>query len=382
MKMTYKIVRYACFIVFVLNSIFAYADSKYNQYSKGVDKILELHKTDPIKAIEKMQKLLDDGGNNKDWDLYVNMLYFRYRFTKDSLKDQEQAQLRFTEFIDGCRLATLKSTSTVASHNIVRYLLKREYDQNVPTEAVERVKEAEDFFVKKNYFRAAEIYNEIVNEYPKYYRARLFLSLSYMNTRRYSVAHEQLETVLKQYPNDIEARYNLIDAYIEEDAFEAARKWCISSILLYPCNGFFARLAEVESEQKRNCMRYWFPRECEVNVMGKDQDPIIAKKNPWVEYRAAKAEIEPFCDENGIIVQSTNLTKSKYAEVYAWEKMLKSPYAIGPVFDCARKMKSENMLECFVLISLFHYDFYAQFQDFVKKNRRYIDAYFANYLTY
>jgi hypothetical protein len=95
---------------------------------------------------------------------------------------------------------------------------------------------------------------------------------------------------------------------------------------------------------------------------------------PWKFYREAKSKIEPFCDDNGVIIKQTELTKQHYMEAYCWEHMLANTK--DEQFDFARKAMDGGYLDCYTLVSLYHISLHKQFKYFAKNNGPKIKDYF------
>lgn len=369
-----KYSRILLFLFFTIGTTY----TSYCQYSKGAKKILELHKKDPGKALLKMEKYIHKKGTNKDWDLYVNMHLFRYRLTKDSLRNTEQAKVYFDDFIKICKEATLKARSIDASRYLVKYMIRKDRDNEVNDAAKRKLKVAENFFIQKKYVLAAEHYNDAIDLDPNYYRARLYLALCYMNLRRYEGAKFQFEELIRMYPTAIEPREYLVDAYLETKDYQVAFIKALHEIYIYPGVSGFSKMTHIMAEQNRGFNQHWSPRDYEVNIPGINQDGEYPE--PWATYRNAKKEIEPYCNEYGIIEKDNDLTSADFMEVYAWEKMLENPKAVGPMFTYARKMKKRKCLECFIFISMFHFDLYPQYEVFIQKNKSKVRKYIEHEL--
>lgn len=59
--------------------------------------------------------------------------------------------------------------------------------------------------------------------------------------------------------------------------------------------------------------------------------------------------------------------------------MLKNSTDIS--LDQARKMQKDGYLDCYVLVSLYHYDFYSQYLDFSTKYKDKIAEYYKKYIV-
>jgi len=80
-----------------------------------------------------------------------------------------------------------------------------------------------------------------------------------------------------------------------------------------------------------------------------------------------------------IITQPNPLTSAKYLEVYAWEEMLNNSDSND--LAEARRMQKEGYLDCYVLVTCYHYDFYNQYIDFVKNNPDKVVEYYEKFLV-
>jgi hypothetical protein len=141
--------------------------------------------------------------------------------------------------------------------------------------------------------------------------------------------------------------------------------------MLYPDIAMFYKLEEIAGARGKKFQRLWSSRPLYPNVNQKQT--YDGKDENWKNYLGAMAEIKPFCDENGMITKTTTLTKSKYAEVYAWEKMLKMSPADR--FGDAKALQEAGYLDCYVLFSLYHFDLQTQFRDLATTNPSHLENY-------
>jgi hypothetical protein len=177
----------------------------------------------------------------------------------------------------------------------------------------------------------------------------------------------------------LEPRKYLADALGFCRRNEEAKKECIEAIYIYPDQSMFMKYEDLVERDGRKFNKHWVKRGCEINVIPWTESKT---KNPvWANYQAAKNEIKEYCDSSGIIVKPNSLTKSKYLEVYSWEKMLNSSNQLPDELIFAKKMANEGFLDCYVFISVFHFDLYSQYTDFVKNNKDRIKTYIETYLT-
>ena len=123
---------------------------------------------------------------------------------------------------------------------------------------------------------------------------------------------------------------------------------------------------------------HWFVRDCDVVNVKSNTNKTNSKI--WKTYQNAITEIKDYCDDKGIITKSNSITKAKYLEVFAWEKML-AQKNLPKEFEFAKKMQELGYLDCYVFISMFQYDFYDQYKDFARNNRKRIKTYIETYLV-
>lgn len=129
----------------------------------------------------------------------------------------------------------------------------------------------------------------------------------------------------------------------------------------------------------KNYDLHWMPREVLPNSFIK----TLSSKNDyqlkplassfWKYYTEAFDKIKAHCN-GSCILPDNDPSKQKYVEVYAWEYMLSKSQS--PDLDFARKMQQKEYLDCYVLLSNFHYDLLDQYRDFVPANKVKIRGYF------
>jgi hypothetical protein len=102
----------------------------------------------------------------------------------------------------------------------------------------------------------------------------------------------------------------------------------------------------------------------------------------WSDYRKAKLEVESFCNDEGIIENNAKV-KDQYLEVYSFRRMLEENQDnLPPYLKFADEMRKKGFLEPYVLVSMYHIDFFPQLQHYVlkKENRAKIIEYIETFL--
>ncbi|MFI5150633.1 MAG: tetratricopeptide repeat protein [Bacteroidia bacterium] len=238
--------------------------------------------------------------------------------------------------------------------------------------AVLEFRQGQNCFKKQNYADAIIHYHQALQYDTSYYQARLYLGDAYFSNREYVSATASFRDAVKRKPLLQEPRKYLVDALLQMEAYEEARKEAIEALILYPEASLFLKLGQVAKAQHRSFDRHWTERIVFPNQMG-DQPLNEKGDRDWMEYINGFSLIEKFCDKDGIIVGKNELTQTRYAEVYAWEYMLKKTQADKFLF--ARKMQQAGYLDCYVMLSQYHVDFNAQYQHFASRNKERLKAY-------
>jgi hypothetical protein len=179
-------------------------------------------------------------------------------------------------------------------------------------------------------------------------------------------------------PDLLEPRKYLVDALHFQGRTEDAKEECISTFVVYPDESMFLKLDDACKLEGGDFERHWMRRGCDVNSIGDTQTRV--ENRPWNVYQAARDEIAPYCDSNGVITATNDLTEAKYLEVYSWEKMLAAVEGNSPQFAFAKEMHDRGFLDCYVFISLFHFDLYDQYLSFVKDNKVRVQSYVESFL--
>ena len=262
-----------------------------------------------------------------------------------------------------------------------------EIDSNVNKKALNYFHDAENEFADKNYNKAAKLYKHAIEEQPDFYKASLYLGDCFYATGNYADAIMAFKASAEKFPSALEPAKYLVDAYSKSGLYDKATEAAINSLMVYPDCTIMQKLENILYLNNKLLQIEWTPRgvlpnryvDTSIDNVNEYKEDSIVAKGPWVAYVAAYNKALPYCNKKGIL-SSNQLTSSKYLEVYSWEEMLKN--SDDPSLDEARKMKKMNYLDCYVLVSCFHYDFYDQYVDFVAKNREKITRYYKTFIKH
>lgn len=401
------------FLVFfslMLGSILVTAQStKLDKKLAKANKFIDKNK------VEKADKYLDQFLKKhprfgEGWDLLVKIRYYSYiqskkqrlNFTvttknkegnevedslsnllKEILNSYDPAKVAFNKFKYTMRKALLYSDDAFYTSSYLRiFLVDQEIDTNISEKAVDYFKQAEEQFMDKNYNDAANLYKDAIDEDPNYYKAYLYLGDSYYFMEYYLEAAKIFKKVIKKFPRELEPRKYLVDAYAMEGLYKKALEEAIKAMAVYPDLSMVLKLKNAVYKTDQHLSLRWTPRSVFPNRIEADDNGInkyrpeheIKPSGPWVYYVNAFEKIKKYCDSSGIIVKDNKLTGSQYMEVFSWEEMLKN--SNDPILNEARRMQNMGYLDCYVLVTCFHYDFLDQYLDFARNNKDKIEAYY------
>jgi len=285
------------------------------------------------------------------------------------------ADMKRSELLSSCRVATLYSpTIEDATYYLRVFLVDARTDTSVSTEAKEFYDVAREEQNKDNFSIAIQNYKKAIEEEPIYYKATLYLGDCYYFKEDYKNAEKYYREAIKLQPNILQPRKDLVISLMKQDKFQEAYDASKEAFIVYPGNEVFGRFGAIVEKLGKKFDRKWIMRGVFPNVIGGEPTENVQNSN-WKMYAESKSIIEPFCDSTGTIIKANALTKAEYAEVYAWEEMLR--VAPAKDFTEAREMQEKGYLDCYVFVSLFHNDLYPQYKAFAAKNqdriRKYID---------
>lgn len=413
-------------VIIILSISCATLFAQNEKLDKKMEKAYNLVEKDKIEDAEKyMVKLLEDYPQyGTGWDYLGKIRYKQYRDAKNydnlfggnvvvTTKDKDGNEVKqeddslgqklmtminsikpskkaFNKYIYTLRSATSKSSDAYYSSQMLRnYFIDEEKDTAVSDNAIKNFNEAEDEFGKKNFNEAAKLYKKALEEQPNFYKAALYMGDCFYHMGNYIEAIKSFKAAVDKFPKDLEARKYLIDAYAKENLFEKAMAEIFVAQTVYPDQSIaFAKMDDALYFTKQNSAIKWIPRGCLPNKI-KDENSMDLNeyvpekqakvKAPWTFYQNSQSNIIKYCNNNGIITLPNELTQSKYMEVFAWEEMLKNSQ--DPSLETARKMQKDGYLDCYVLVTCFHYDIYSQYSDFAAKNKTKIIEYYNKYLS-
>ncbi len=365
--------------------------------SKTIEKSIKLYKDKKYdKAIEKLAPVLKaHKNNNKLWEINIEIYYQNYLKTYNSMnslisffketeinnEDGTKSKLTITsngnfgfdDFIYQCSKSTRLIENITTSNVYLRnYLVDTPVDTAISKDAKDAFDSAEIEFQKRNLSKAIELYNKSLEYEPSYYKASMYLGDCHWADGRPAKAVEYFKKSIEKQPTLLEPRKYLTDAYIDLKELDKALASCIEGIIVFPDSDMFRRVGDICNKKGMKFFRQWLSRDLDLNEIGIEQKSVSI--TPWKFYREAKSKIEPFCDDNGVIIKKNGFTKQHYMEPYCWEHMLANTK--DKQFDFARKAMDSGYLDCFTLVSLYHISLHKQFQYFAKNNGPKIKDYF------
>jgi tetratricopeptide (TPR) repeat protein len=289
------------------------------------------------------------------------------------LNDNRPSKNYLKKSSESWREATLRCEDAELPSVFLRtFFLDTTLDTTPRQNAIKEFNMGEAAFQKQNYTDAISHYQNAIDLDSSFYKARVYMGDAYYSKQDYIVASKYFREAIRLKPNLQEPRKYLVDALYHMHAFQDAEKEAVEALLVYPDVGMFLKLKEVVKAENKHFDRHWMERGVFPNTVG-DQPLNEKGDRDWMEYINGFSLIEKYCDKDGIIVQKNDLSKSHYAEVFSWEYMLKK--TSSEKFPFARKMQQAGFLDCYVMLSEYHYDFNAQFQHFSKHNRERLKSY-------
>lgn len=410
-------------ILFFIFSMVGYSQS--NKMDKKIEKAKELiNKDKKVEAEELLEKaLIDYPESGEGWDLLANLRYQLYKESKsldgifggnmtitvkdkdgkekpadqdslatqlkDILAEAKPSKTAYKKYIYTLRKgALLANDATGCSIRLRVHFVDEEIDNNIPKKAIQFFNEAEKEFGDKNYEAAAKLYRRALEEKPDFYKARLYLGDTYYATKNYAEAAAVFKEAKEKYPNLLEPRKYLADAYSKQLLYDKALAEMIETMTIYPDYNMYLKMENICVYNNKKINIDWTQRKIFPNVLTSDSSkkntmpyvdtyPLEAN-DTWKHYQNAAEKIKPFCNSKGIITGQNDLTKTSYLEIYSWEEMLKN--SNDPSLAQAKKMQQDGYLDCYVMVTCFHYDLYDQYKEFVKANHQKVIDYFNKYI--
>ncbi|MBA3663765.1 MAG: tetratricopeptide repeat protein [Bacteroidetes bacterium] len=408
------------FVLFVSQAL----HSQSNKLDKKLEKTYELVEKGKLKeADEHTEKILSANPEyGKGWDLLAKIRYKEYQDSKasdnllknmtvttkdkngkqspkddsltkaftDLLSNLSLSKIAYNKYTYTLRKAMLTSDDAYLSSALLRNIfIDVDVDTLVSKKALKHFNEAEEEFAKKNYDNAAKIYKRAIEEQPNFYKANMYMGDCFYFTGNYESAVGCFREAINQHPNLLEPRKYIIDTYLKAHLYDKAIDDAIDAMTVYPDLSIAVKMEDAVYYSQKKIDIKWLPREVFPNKIKQDSlkstlndynEPKTPEvKGIWISYKNSLSKIKPFCNEKGIINRTNSLTASKYMEVFAWEEMLKNSASAD--LEQAKKMQKDGFLDCYVLVTCFHYDFYDQYKDFAKANKNKIREYYKKYIV-
>ena len=393
-------------ILLLLPSLFIAQSSDADKRVKKINKLVDKNKLE--KASVMLEDLLDEYPEYGDgWDLLSRIRYFEWENSKNNnifgnltvsvettdgddedakKKAQELAdlfnnispsKLAYAQFINTLREGTLRCNTAYQTGILLRNeKVSIDVDTSISEDAMTDYDAGEKAFRVGKYELAKEGYEKALKKEPKFYKAELYLADAYYMMGDYEKAIDAFKKVKVKYPTQLKSRLFLVDAYSKDGSYKACMAEAIEGFTIYPDLNMYAKLQDAVKLNDKEIKDIWIPRSCFPNKIGEEKEEIKVsnKSNPWYHYQNAKTDISEYCDDVGIVTKKNDITETKYLEIYSWEKMLAE--SEDKSLDEAKKMQELGYLDCYVMITCFHQDFYEQYQDFAANNKDRIIKYF------
>lgn len=380
-------------------------DKEVKKQHKQIDKAIKVFtKKSYTKGIEKLNKYMEKMNNPiiRTWDVLVDMEYIRYEYNLENdgvftsvMLDDDGDTIEVTDemiwlyemfptryrVIKICREATNYSESPNADEYLRFLEIEVGEDSAVSEKAKIYFEEGEEFFEKEDYEMAIMNYKKAIKEDSAYYAANIALGLSFYRDNENADSAIYYFTQAKEIqPHFLKPRKFIIEVLVKEGLYFRAKKECLDALCVYPgfdLKDYYQEILYVENKymDEHRLWRSFYPN----NFSDKNQQSF---SGPFKAYRDAKDDISKYCNEDGII-EPNGVTNDKHLEVYSWHVLLESFDGEVPSYlEFAEEMEEEGYLDCYVMVSLFHYDIYPQFKDFMsyEENRTRTKEYIEKFL--
>lgn len=377
---------------------FSYA---FGQTNAAIENAIKIYNSGELdKGIALMEKITNNDCTTDNWSTLVDMYRYRYDFAKNNedkavdvaiaigenmgakmeRKPYTSSKVCLEELLSKCKEAGLYSQCPTATQLLRNYLIDYYPDENITEKALEEFNEAEGFFGKKDYANSKLHYANALKVQANFYKAHVYLADSYWYLGELDSSIVYFRKAIQMHPDLLEPRKYLVDVLGSAKRYEEAQKECIEAICIYPDQSMFMKLADIAKRQGKKYNDVWIKHGTTINQIDDANNKTKAKNQYWSDYKKAIKDIGKYCNDKGVIVKSNSLTNSDFLEVYSWEKMLNENKKLPHELLFAKKMQDENFLDCYVLISEFHFDLYPQYSEFVKGNKAKIKTYIEKYL--
>ncbi|MBI3510716.1 MAG: tetratricopeptide repeat protein [Bacteroidetes bacterium] len=398
--MSYSSFSKVCIVAITLFFSFTLSAQLSTEEMKSVDKSVELYQSQKYdKAIELIHPVIINHPNNEDlWTKLIVYENDRYETEfnrllaslskqinkgKSNIKlNDEKLNEYQNEMLAACLLATLYcERQELASNLLDRFLLMPSVDTAIGDEAKSKCDAGDQDYNGQDWSAAIRDYKKAVDIDSNYFNATYSLGVCYYKDEDFEKAATWFKKAIRIEPERTISYKSLSDTYLELKDYDNAKNACIDGIIIYPDVGFFLRLEKIADKMNKTFQRHWQLRLDFPNDITLNQDPV--NDAPWKYYRDAKDKISNDCNEEGIIKHAA-AGDPKYLETFSWDYMLKKSNPENesdyPEFKFARKMQDAGYLDCYVFVSMYHYNFAKQYKDFAKNNKDRIRTYINTYL--
>jgi len=393
-------------MLFITSTVFSQTQAEMLKDEKKIDKCWKVYNNKSrTKGVEKLEKYMDDQvfSSNYAYNSIVEMKYKTYKSLmdifggedaisvtvegedSDSFSNTFQTEIMGlfkTNFVNVCRESTLRATSSYGDKYLSRIMIDFKPDSLVGEKAKSYFDEGKQFFVDDDFELADMNFRKAIVEDPAYYEAHLFIGYNFWLQEKYDSALVYFSAGKELQPNLLSIRLHVIDALIEQGLFYRAKKECLEALTVYPgynvkttLNGILSKENKVLDQHR--ILRTFYPNDIA------DEDQSSLEGLPlWEDYRAAKEDVRKYCNDDGIIEENGEF-EDRYLEVYSYRKMLEAhPNDLSSDLHFADKMREEGFLEPYVLVCLFHYDFYEQFKYYMssEENRAKTIEFYEKYI--
>jgi tetratricopeptide (TPR) repeat protein len=386
-------------LILFFNSSAQYSDlnDQENKDMVKVSKFIEKKNYDD--AIKLMEPIVMNHKKNKAYWTELCQLYgAKYNSTKlvftitTDGKDEESVKLvndmktllngakEQKKYIDIMRKATLMCGDL----EIVGAMLRVEVidsrhlvDTDISEKGKKYFKMAESYFGQRDMVNAIKYYKKALDSDPNYYKAYLYLGDAYYLNKEYEEAEAIFQECSDSFPDLIEPIKYYYDAMYKQNDYKKAYEVALRGLMVYPDIGMQLKFETVCTQLDKSYKQHWMSRNYFPNKIKSKNSKI--ETAPWKYYREAFDSIKPYADTLTGVLRPNPITKAHYMEEYCWSYMLDK--ADKSKFEFARQMKEKDMLDCYVLFSLFHVDVYDQYKDLSKTNPQKLKKYIEQELV-
>lgn len=394
--------------LFCANLAQAQLDKKSKRILKRASKLYDKGKY--YKSSDKIEKVFQLYPVNEGlWKFYQEVHFANYRTNykpdkrisvrsdMESEEDRRRAEalekqinyiyeLPLYEYLNAVSYASLCVPFNARSSIMLRkqYIDRRYYsDTGVSRSSMKLLVEAEKQFTNKNFEKALSLYSDALEVDSSNYKAFLYLGDTYYNLKYYGKAAELYRQAIAKQPNLIEAKKYLIDALANKGEYDKALNQAINCLYTYPEESIFLKIGELAKRKGLKLDRNWVLKLTHPNNITNDlrRRPIFEEKLHWTYYEQALSSIGQYYSVEGLLKVDAPEHLSNYLEVESWKQMLdKTKGQSIPALNYARIMQENDLLEPYLLVNLFHPDFYEQYLHFIKSEDGKLNTYLQDFL--